>query len=138
MNPKIIKGCSHSDARGTLIFNNAFNAFEVKRIYFISNEVIDFVRGWQGHKIEQRWFSPIQGSFIICTRLVDHWETPSKSLSAQSFTLRAGTFDVLHVPKGYITTIQALEQNSKLIAMSDYLLGEVNDEFRFDVNYFNN
>ena len=138
MEPKIINGNSHSDARGSLIYNNAFNTIEIKRIYFISNEGVDFVRGWQGHKIEQRWFAPVVGGFIICTRLVDNWENPSKSLLGLSFVLHAGNFDVLHVPKGYITTIQALEENSRLMAMSDYLLEEVSDEFRFDSNCFNN
>ncbi|WP_188049992.1 WxcM-like domain-containing protein [Flavobacterium sp. GP15] len=137
-NPNITKGNSHSDARGILVFNNDYNAAEVKRIYFIENATIDFVRGWQGHQIEQRWFSAVQGSFKICTRAIDNWENPSKKLSFESFTLSAATFDVLHVPKGYITNIQSLEENSRLMAMSDYSLGVVSDEYRFDINYFNN
>ena len=68
--PKIIKGNSHSDQRGTLFFNNNYNALEVKRIYFIENNNVNFVRGWQGHKIEQRWFSVVNGSFKILAVLV--------------------------------------------------------------------
>ena len=32
--------------------------------------------------------------------------------------------------------IQALDEGAKLLAMSDYQLGEVNDEYRFDKDYF--
>jgi dTDP-4-dehydrorhamnose 3,5-epimerase-like enzyme len=134
----IIKGNSHSDDRGTLVFNNDYQATEVKRIYFIENKDTSFVRGWQGHQIEQRWFAAIQGSFKICIRAIDNWENPSKELPFEPFVIYATSFDVLHIPKGYITSIQSLEENSRLMAMSDYSLGTVSDEYRFDINYFNN
>ena len=134
--PKIIKGNKHSDARGTLIYNNEFLATEIKRVYFIQNAEIDYVRGWQGHQIEQRWFSVVQGSFKIKTRKIDNWETPSKYLSEEIFVLLENTFDVLFVPKGFVTSLQALEKNSKLMAMSDYSMGEIQDEHRIDINYF--
>jgi hypothetical protein len=35
-----------------------------------------------------------------------------------------------------VTCIQALEDASRLMALSDYSLGEVTDEYRFDTNYF--
>ena len=108
----------------------------MKRVYFIENADLNFVRGWQGHKIEQRWFSVVQGSFKIRIREVDNWETPSKNLAEEIFVLEANTFDILYVPKGYITSLQALEKNSKLMAMSDYSVGEIQDEYRLDINYF--
>jgi hypothetical protein len=46
--------------------------------------------------------------------------------------------DVLHIPQGYISSIQALEPEAKLLVMADYLLGEINDEYRFDADYFKN
>tara|TARA_R110001606_G_scaffold384411_1_gene547279 strand:+ start:12237 stop:12656 length:420 start_codon:yes stop_codon:yes gene_type:complete len=134
--PKIIKGNSHSDQRGTLFFNNNYNALEVKRIYFIENNNVNFVRGWQGHKIEQRWFSVVNGSFKISLIAVDNWENPSKELKSQVFILNSNHLDILFVPKGYITSIKALEEQSKLMALSDYSIGEINDEYRFDINYF--
>lgn len=136
MHPQLIKGNSHTDSRGTVVFNNDYDAAEVKRIYFIENATTDFVRGWQGHQIEQRWFSAVQGSFKIVTRAVVNWEKPLKELLSDSFILNAETFNVLHVPKGYVTSIQALVENSKLMAMSDYGIGEIKDEYRFDINYF--
>jgi dTDP-4-dehydrorhamnose 3,5-epimerase-like enzyme len=136
--PSIIQGNSHTDERGIITFNNDYDATEVKRIYFIENKDVNFVRGWQGHKIEQRWFSAVQGSFKITTIAIDDWENPSETLEKEEFILQANSFDVLHVPKGNITSIQALEMNSKLMAMSDYNLGEIKDEYRFDSNHFNN
>lgn len=134
--PKIIEGNSHTDERGTLHFNNDFNALGIKRIYTIQNKVTEFVRGWQGHGIEQRWFSAVQGTFIIKLICIDNWENPSNDLESLVFELNSKKMDVLHVPNGYVSSIQSLEEGSKLLVMSDYLLGEVQDEYRFDINYF--
>jgi hypothetical protein len=42
----------------------------------------------------------------------------------------------LHIPAGYISSIQAIEENSKLMVMANYFMGEIKDEYRFDVNFF--
>jgi hypothetical protein len=44
--------------------------------------------------------------------------------------------NVLYVPSAYVSSIQALEASSKLLVMADYLLGEIVDEDRFDLDYF--
>jgi len=134
--PRIIKGNSFSDERGKISFNNEFNAVEVKRIYFIENYSIDFLRGWQGHQIEQRWFMCTKGSFEIKVIKIDNWENPSKDLQVKVYQINSEDSAVLHVPEGHITSIQSLEKESKLMAMSDYHLGEIKDEYRFDLEYF--
>lgn len=136
MIPKIITGGAHSDSRGTLQFNNSFDATAIKRIYLIENKATTFVRGWQGHRIEQRWFSVLQGSFKIELIAIDNWENPSKDLKALLFIVNAKTLDVLHVPSGYVSSIQALEEGARLLVMANYLSGEIHDEYRFDVDYF--
>lgn len=136
MVPRIINGGSHSDTRGTVRFNNSFDATVIKRIYLIENNETTFVRGWQGHRIEQRWFSVLQGSFKIELIAIDNWENPSKGLKLLSFIVNAETLDVLHVPQGYVTSVQALKEGAKLLVMADYLLGTIQDEYRFDINYF--
>jgi hypothetical protein len=133
---RIINGGNHFDTRGTVRFNNSFDATAIKRIYLIENNETTFVRGWQGHRIEQRWFSVLQGSFKIELIAIDNWENPSKGLKPLSFIVNAGTLDILHVPHGYVSSIQSLEEGSKLLVMADYLLGEVQDEYRFDIDYF--
>ena len=136
MIPQIINGSFHSDQRGTLLYNNDFDASMIKRIYVIENQSINFVRAWQGHKMEQRWFSAIKGSFSIQLIEIDSWDNPSKELEKVTFIINAEKLDVLHVPQGYISSIQSVEQDSKLLVMADYLLGEIQDEYRYEADYF--
>lgn len=132
----LIKGKHHQDERGILRFNNDFNALGIKRIYTIENIDTNFVRAWQGHKIEQRWFSAIIGSFKIKLVEIDNWENPSKNLKISEFVLKAENLDFLHIPKGFVSSIQALDDDSKLLVFADYQLGEIHDEYRFNTNYF--
>lgn len=136
MLPQIISGNIHSDDRGSLYYNNDFNASAIKRIYFIENRNTDFVRAWQGHKIEQRWFSAANGSFEIKLIAVDNWEAPSLNLEQHVFTISSQKLDVLHIPAGYISSIRALNDDAKLLVMADYALGEIKDEYRYDAGYF--
>ncbi|TRX40138.1 cupin domain-containing protein [Flavobacterium restrictum] len=136
MNPIIIKGDSHIDSRGVLFYNNDFDASAIKRIYVVENQKIDFIRAWQGHKIEQRWFSPIIGSFNIQLIKIDDWQKPFKNLKPTTYFVTAEKLDVLHVPSGYVSSIQSLKEGSKLLVMSDYFLGEINDEYRYPLDYF--
>ena len=99
--PKLIKGNSHNDSRGTIFFNNNFDASDVKRIYLIENHSTNFVRGWQGHKIEQRWFTVLSGSFKIELIAIDNWSSPSKDLDILTFVIGEKKLDILHVPKGF-------------------------------------
>lgn len=136
MIPNLIKGNSHQDPRGVVLYNNDFDASKIKRVYLIENSSVDIIRAWQGHQIEQRWFSVVQGAFIIQLIAVDDWETPSIHLPKLEFTLTAITLDILHIPAGYISSIQSLEEHSKLVVMADYQLGEIDDEFRYPFDYF--
>lgn len=136
MKPMLIEGGLYSDVRGSLFYNNDFDATEIKRIYFIENESVDFIRAWQGHKIEQRWFAACSGSFKIRLIEVDNWENPTKSLEPYIFILKAEKLNILHIPQGYISSIQSLEVGSKLLVIADYKLDEIKDEYRYDVDYF--
>lgn len=136
MNPSLIKGSCYQDQRGVVQYNNDFDASSCKRIYIIENNSVAILRAWQGHRVEQRWFSAIQGSFLIQLIGVDNWETPSINLPKLEYTLTATTLDILHIPAGYISSIQALEENSKLVVMADHQLGEIDDEYRYPFDYF--
>lgn len=136
MEPTIIAGGCNADARGTVFFNNSFDASEINRVYVIENISPIFIRAWQGHRIEQRWFSAIQGSFKIQLIEIDNWDNPSKDLHQFSFVLNATKMDVLHIPAGYVSSIQAQEKGAKLLVMANYRMGEIKDEYRFDVDYF--
>jgi dTDP-4-dehydrorhamnose 3,5-epimerase-like enzyme len=134
--PKISTGGKHTDARGNLFYNNFFDALPVKRFYVIENKDTQTIRAWQGHQIEQRWFAVLNGSFKIRLIAVDNWENPSKDLPSIDFIMHNNQLDILHIPKGYISSIQALEPQSKLLVMADYVLGEIKDEYRYESDYF--
>jgi dTDP-4-dehydrorhamnose 3,5-epimerase-like enzyme len=134
--PQFINGSAHKDERGSLKYNNAFDLSPIKRFYTIEPASIDFKRGWQGHKIEQRWFTVLKGSFEITIIEVDDWESPNRDLEQQIFTLAAAALDVLYIPAGFITCIQAKEENAILGVFADYQLGELNDEYRYELNHF--
>ncbi len=135
--PVILKGNRHQDPRGTLRYNNDFSLTGVRRFYTIQNADTHFERAWQGHRIEQRWFSATAGSFIIKLIRVDHWDNPTADLPALEFVLEADTLDVLHVPRGYISSIQSREEHSMLLVFADYELGSVQDDYKFPADYFN-
>lgn len=135
---EIIKRSQFSDQRGAIFYNNKFDVVPVKRIYCIENQLVEYIRGWQGHQIENRWFSAIFGSFIIKIVIIDDWENPNPKLKIQEFVLLANKLDILYNPYGSCTSIQAREPNSRLLVMSDYLLGEIQDEYRFPADYFIN
>jgi dTDP-4-dehydrorhamnose 3,5-epimerase-like enzyme len=134
--PTIIPGACHQDQRGALRYNNDFNSAMVKRIYLLQNSAEQPVRGWQGHRVEQRWFLATRGAFEIYTIAVDNWEQPSVDLPYCKYIIDQQKLDVLHIPSGYITAIRSLDPESALIAMSDHLLGAVKDEYRFPLYYF--
>ena len=136
MFPKILKGHSHEDARGTLFYNNDFDASVIKRIYVIENQNTDLVRAWRGHEIEQRWFSAMMGSFKIELIAIDNWDRPARNLERLEFVLDSQKLYILHIPAGYVSSIQSLSEGSKLLVMADYSMGALKDDYRYEVNYF--
>jgi dTDP-4-dehydrorhamnose 3,5-epimerase-like enzyme len=138
MKPVLVTGGSQTDTRGRLFYNNDFDASLIKRIYMIENQNTDFVRAWQGHKIEQRWFSAVNGSFEIKLIEIDHWDKPNPNLECETFQLKSGSLDILHIPSGFVSSIKALEENSRLLLFADYFFNEVSDEYRYHLNYFEN
>lgn len=134
MIPRLIPGGSHSDVRGALTFNNDFDATSIKRMYTIQNADEHSIRGWQGHKIEQRWFSAINGSFKIQILSIEYFENGKFDLKPFQFELKSDNMDILHIPAGFVSSIQSLEENSKLLILADYHTGEINDEYRFSMD----
>ncbi len=137
MTPILISGGNHKDERGILNFNNDFDMSLVKRMYLIENVDTLFKRRWQGHKIEQRWFSAVVGKFKIDLIKIDDWENPSKKLEKITFEISSKNADVLHIPVGYVSSIQAIIKSSKLLVMADYKLGAVSDDYKYSTDYFN-
>jgi len=136
MIPTLILGDKYKDKRGVLKFCNDFDLSPVKRMYTIKNISTTFIRRWQGHKIEQRWFTAVTGKFKIDLIKIDDWKKPSRELEKITFEISNENADVLHIPEGYISSIQAMIKSSKLLVMADYKINEIKDEYRFPVDYF--
>lgn len=132
-NPILIEGGFFEDDRGRLDYVNEFDASEIKRMYFTKNKKVNTFRGWQGHKIESRWFFCVKGKFEVKIIKIDNWEHPSESLTFRVYTLEENRPQVLYVPKGYLNGFSSLEENSRLMILSNFKLGEnPNDDVRFE------
>lgn len=135
--PNIIKGGTSTDHRGTVSFMNDFNMIDVKRIYVIFHPDISIVRAWRAHKLEQRWFFAVDGQFLIRLVKIDNWEMPDKNVPIEEFILTASNTEVLHIPIGYGSSIQALKENSKLIVFADHgIENSAMDDYLYPSDYF--
>jgi len=115
-----IQGGISKDERGQIRFVNEFDMSLVKRFYIIQNADTALIRGWRAHRIEQRWFYVLSGSFNVDLVKIDNWENPSPSLAIENLILHAADMKVLHVPVGYGTAFRALEVGSELLVYADY------------------
>ncbi len=135
--PELIQGGVFEDERGRLDFVNGFDMDSIKRFYFSVNNSVHFFRAWQGHRIESRWFLCVSGAFEVKLIKVDNWEIPSSDLVPDKYVLRAEDPQILFIPPGYVNGFQALEENSKLMILSNYELGvNTNDDIRYYNTYW--
>lgn len=132
-----IQGGIAKDHRGQIRFVNEFDMSLVKRFYIIKNSDLELVRGWKAHRIEQRWFYVLTGSFCIDLVKIDDWDKPSQHLEIERIILAAKDNRVLHVPAGYGAAFQALEKESEILVFADYHLDHASlDDHTYDMNYF--
>jgi len=135
----IIKGGSHTDQRGAITFINDFDMQPVKRFYRIEHKDTKTVRGWRGHKIEQRWFHVLLGAFIVSLVEIDNWDQPSQNARQQTFILKSSDIAVLYIPAGYASSIRAIEKNSEMIVFGDYPIEDAkHDDYLYPSDFFTN
>lgn len=133
--PKIISGGKYTDERGHLQFFNDFDMSPIKRVYFTTHFNTDVIRAWQGHMIESRWFICVKGSFMVTLIEIDDWGNPSDNLKVFEYEISDNKQEVLYIPNGFVNGFKALEENAKLMIMSNYGFNEIeNDQVRFDKN----
>ena len=134
-----IQGGIAKDHRGQIRFVNNFDMSDVKRFYIIKNTDLDLIRGWRAHRIEQRWFYVLSGSFQIDIVEIDNWDEASKNLIVRTENVKSSDNEVLHLSSGYGTAFQALEENSELLVFSNYgIENAVNDDYTYPLDYFIN
>lgn len=131
---KIINVNISYDDRGDIVHCNEFNFIQnkIKRFYQITNNNINFVRAWHGHKKEEKFLFVLKGAFKICAVKIDNWKNPSKKLTAKEFVINANSPKILNIPGGYAHGTQNLKAGSKLLVFSTFSLQQsINDDYRF-------
>ena len=135
--PTIIKGGTFSDERGQIRFVNDFHFNDVKRFYFIKHPNTDFIRAWQGHQFEKKYFYSISGSFVLACVKIDDFKNPSINLVPEYHILSSATSEIISIPKGYANGLKALEPNSELLVFSDLNLEEsLIENIRFPADWW--
>jgi dTDP-4-dehydrorhamnose 3,5-epimerase-like enzyme len=133
-NIKIITVNTSYDDRGDVVYSNEFNFIQrkIKRFYQITNNNINFVRAWHGHKKEDKFLLVLQGAFKICAVKIDNWKNPTKKLPVKEFVINANSPKILHIPGGYAHGTQNLKATSKLMVFSTFSLKQtIQDDYRF-------
>lgn len=136
---KVISGGIAADERGQIRFINQFDMTLVKRFYIIKNKDIELVRGWRAHKIEQRWFYVLSGSFMLSLVKIDNWENPDSNLTIERKLLQAVDNEVINIPPGFGTAFKALEPESELLVFADYPISHAAlDDHTWQLSQFKN
>ncbi len=134
-----IEGGIAKDNRGQVRFVNDFDMKEVKRFYLIKNSDVKLIRGWRGHKIEQRWFYVLSGSFSISIVKIDNWENPDRSSPVDELILDSSSNKLLYLSPGYATAIKAILPESEILVFADYPLSHSKlDDHTYELDYFAN
>ena len=137
MKPQIIQGGTFTDHRGEMRFVNEFKFDDVVRFYFIKHPDVSFIRAWQGHQFEKKYFYPITGSFVVAWVKIDNFEKPSPELIPEYHIIDSAKSEIVMVPKGYANGIKALEANSELMIFSDMEVKEsVREKIRFNPHFW--
>ena len=134
-----IKGGIAKDERGQIRYVNDFDMSSVKRFYIIRNSDVELIRGWRGHRIEQRWFFVLSGSFEFNIVKIDNWNAPARDLPVDKLILEAKELQLLHIPAGYATAIRATTPNSELLVYGDFRIEHArHDDYTWELDYFIN
>jgi dTDP-4-dehydrorhamnose 3,5-epimerase-like enzyme len=124
---EFIKGNRFVDDRGIIRFNNEFDMTAVKRMYLIE-PTSHLIRAWQGHQIENKWFSVVSGRFEV--QVVSMTDLSDK----MSFILSEDQDEVVKIEAGYYNGFKALEPLSELMVYSDKSLNDsLNDDYRLSL-----
>jgi dTDP-4-dehydrorhamnose 3,5-epimerase len=100
---------------------------DVKRMYLIE-PTPNLIRAWQGHQIENKWFSVVSGRFEVQV-------VSMKDLTVKKFFILSEDHDeVIKIESGFYNGVKALEPKSKLLVYSDKSLNEsLNDDYRLSL-----
>ena len=134
MPAELLQGTRFTDSRGELDFFNTLDLSEVVRMYRIKPADTRTIRAWQGHKLEQKWFYCLKGSFVVNLLPFSEFKDADSKVAPEIYTLDSVLQDVLRIPAGYVNGFRANEENSELLVFSDLSLkASMADDYRFDL-----
>ncbi len=131
MKATLHQGGMHTDERGILRFANEEVPGNYRRFYLITHTDITVIRAWQGHRLEEKTFYAISGSFTIAVLSPVQFEAPSDDEIPDFFELTEENNNFLHIPGGCYTGIKALTSNATLLVLSSFNLTDSKaDDYR--------
>lgn len=136
---RVVNGEIFTDSRGQISSLNNFRFDGVQRVYFIHHPNVSIVRGWHGHKLEKKWFYCVKGAFTIGVIEIDNWLEPSHDLRPDIFRISEHQSQILCIPEGFASCIQAEESSSVLMVLSGKTLEDalsIPDSYRYDRDYW--
>lgn len=129
---ELLRGGVAIDPRGSLRYCNPLIMSEFVRFYTIENSAVGFVRGWHGHKFEQKAIFPIKGKIRVGAALVSDWNYPGESTVVERFELDSNDPRVLLIPGGYANAIVSLTPGAIAGVFSTSTLQDsLRDDYRF-------
>lgn len=135
--PKLLRGATHVDDRGSLIFNNELILSGFERVYVIQNSESKPFRGWHGHEVESKIFLTLAGKIRFGAVRVVNWSEPDPNEAVFTAEIKALSMDALFVPGGYANGILSLEPGSQALVLSSSSLSEsLNDDYRIDAEFW--
>ena len=94
-----------------------------------------FLEDGKAIKLKVDGFFCVKGSFEVKLVEIDDWDNPSDILEPKVYILEEKKPQVLYIPNGYVNGFSSLEKSSKLMILSNFNLGENNnDDVRFESN----
>ncbi len=133
----IIAGKSYTDQRGSLIAFNEFDMTRVRRTYLITPADLTTLRGWQGHRYEQKWFLCLHGAFRIGLVSPLNLDATTGNEQVSFIDLDSTIPQILHITGGYFTAIKARLPQSLLQVFSDSTVADsVADDYRRPADFW--
>ena len=135
--PIIIQGDTHTDKRGIVRFVNDFLMNDIIRFYTIKHLNTEFVRAWQAHKKEKKYFYVLRGQFVMAYLKLEDFEQPDRHKKAKYAVLSDTKSKVLSIPEGYANGLKALEPDSEIMVFSNLTVEESKkDDYRFPADWW--
>ena len=117
---ELIAGGLFNDERGRISFVNSFAFLDIKRFYIVQNKGINFLRGWNFHRTESKFFYALIGVFKIgIVEAGSDGQLPDRNHKPQFFILEASRPSILAIPPMHANMVINLTEGAQLLIFSD-------------------